>query len=209
MTAQTHRRRRHNDMDASTHRPRIAPTLSALLVATLVGCSTYRARLAATVGEHVNPMRNRVETSSPLEVYAFFLENTAKWAPQSKGLYAFVPEPGAEPEVPEFLGETCKKVVRFDLPADSGVVALDPVEVPNTVTHVGLIAHFQWHAESDPDERWHLLLPMDGSSAAFRVAGRKLEPVDEDAPPASAPAADEPESSSSTREGQRGTRRSR
>lgn len=179
----------------------------ALLLATLAGCSTYKARLTATVGEHMNPRRNQVASSSPLDVYAFFLDNPSKWAPQGEGLYAFVPEPGAEPEVPDFLGETCKKVVRLELPDDAGVVAFDPVEVPNTVTHVGLIAHFQWLTENDPDERWHLLLPMDGSSAAFRVAGRKLERVTDDAPPA--PAADAPESTSSTREGQRGTRRSR
>ncbi|MBL9079632.1 MAG: type VI secretion lipoprotein TssJ [Planctomycetes bacterium] len=190
-------------MDYTTNRRRLwrGPALAAL--AALAGCSTYTATLRATVGDDLNPSL----TGSPgvLTVWAFFLKKPDAFEAERSLATFLTPGLRDENRPPEFLAADTAQVVTLYLqPAVKGApvdVEFEVKEVASEARHVGLIAAFQSHDDADRDERWRLVVPVSGGVAAFRVAGKRLERIEPDAP---APA--EP---SSGKEVQRGTRSSR
>jgi predicted component of type VI protein secretion system len=186
-------------------------------------CSTHTVALRAAVGDGLNPVRNKPDTSAPLNLHAYFLKKTDRFQPEAKGVDAFLGDFGTEPKVPDFLGDDAVRVVRMVVSPTDREAVVNVEEVPKDATNVGLVAFFQWHEENDADEVWSIVVPVRSSTVSFRVSGRKIERIDDAATPevskpsASGPSASGPSaseqpsaaSSSDSKEAPRGTRRNR
>lgn len=148
----------------------------------LPACSTQNVTLKAMVGNDLNP--NYTGGNGILDVYAFFLKKEGAFAANDKLLADFlVDSVRAEKKPPSWLADDTIAIELMQIApaeADAWPVVEKRVEVPVGATHVGLIAAFQSHADNDDDERWRLVVPVSGGTVAFRVAGKKLEPM---APP--------------------------
>jgi type VI secretion system VasD/TssJ family lipoprotein len=154
----------------------------AAALVTLLGlpaCSTQNVTLKAMVGSDLNP--NYTGGTGILDVYVFFLKKTDVFAANDKLLADFlVDDVRAQKKPPSWLADDTIAIELMQIApaeADAWPVVEKRVEVPVGATHVGLIAAFQSHADNDNDEQWRLVVPVSGGTAAFRVAGKKLEPM--------------------------------
>lgn len=150
-------------------------------------CSTHSVTLRATVGDDLNPVRNKPDTCAALNLHAYFLKKTDRFQPEAQGVEAFLGDIGKEPTVPDFLGDDAVRVVRMVVPPTEAETVVQIDEVPKEAEHVGLVAFFQWHEENDPAEVWSLVVPVRSGTVAFRVAGRRLEQIGDEPEPVAAP----------------------
>ena len=152
--------------------------LSASLLAAALcsACSTYTVSVHATPGETMNP--NRTGGSSALNVYAFFLKKTDAFEAKDKVLASYLDDGVMKDnKVPAWLEQEATGVQRIEVPCPTPgktATVTKKFEVPVEVTHVGLIAAFQSHRDNDPEEKWRLVLPVEGSAVSFDVKGRCL-----------------------------------
>lgn len=178
------------------------------LVFAAAACSTHTVTLRAVPGANLNPMRNKPDSSAALNLHVYFLKKKERFQPATKGVDAFLGDFGAEPKLPDFLGDDAVRVVHMCVSPTDPETVVTVEEVPKEAAEVGIVAFFQWHDENDADEVWWDVLPVSGATVSFRVAGRRIERiVDESAPAAPPPSsAAEP---SDPKEAPRGTRRNR